>query len=145
MPLPWYLHSDPPSADEWQSASDAVRDALKTIPFLTSPSAATFIGVGGTITSLASLELGLKQYDAQQVDGQRLSWEKISNIIRGLRTMSLARRKEHMAFDPHRADIILAGADILLGIMDVGGYSEILVSDRGLRYGLALREFGYVA
>jgi exopolyphosphatase/pppGpp-phosphohydrolase len=40
-----------------------------------------------------------------------------------------------------RADILLAGVLILSRFMERGGFQEAMVSERGLRYGLALRDW----
>jgi exopolyphosphatase/pppGpp-phosphohydrolase len=44
-------------------------------------------------------------------------------------------------FDPARADILVAGAVLLHAVMKEGSFRSIFVSDRSLRFGIALREF----
>jgi len=58
-----FLHADPPGADELEACAAAVRAELPEI----APRAA--VGVAGTLTTLAALDLGLAEYDRERVDG----------------------------------------------------------------------------
>lgn len=101
-----------------------------------------FIGVAGTVTTLAAIDLGLDHYDPVRVTGHLLSLERIRDIFDRLRVCTLEELRAIPQIHAGRADILLAGTAILIEIMEWLNQGEILVSDRGLRYGFALREAG---
>lgn len=89
-----------------------------------------FLGIGGTITTLAAIDLQMGTYDAQVVQGYRLSRERIEAIIMDLRYKSSEERKQVLGLPAGRADIIVAGAEILTSFMDAYEVPYLLVSDR---------------
>jgi exopolyphosphatase/guanosine-5'-triphosphate,3'-diphosphate pyrophosphatase len=103
------------------------------------------IGVGGTGTTLAALALNLETYESQKVDGFWLQKTVLESFIHRMAEMRLAQRKAYLKLDPARADIILAGCLIMKVFMAQAQCEQILISDRGLRYGIALREFGLIS
>ncbi len=94
------------------------------------------VGIGGTITTLAALDLSLKRYDSKKVHGYVLSADKVKDFLLKLSNLTLLRRKKLLRLDPARADIIVAGVAILLSFMETFHFSQIRVSDKGLRWGL---------
>lgn len=99
------------------------------------------VGVGGTITTLAGLELGLSTYDPNRVDGFWVPFSKIEYWYEKLASLSPEKRRALFKFDPDRADILPAGLLILKTLCTLGNFEKILVSDRGLRFGIALQQF----
>ncbi len=128
-----HLPSDPPTDDELESCAAAVRSAL---PDGSRPEQA--IGVAGTITSLAALDLGLAEYDSERVHGHRLSLDGVQHQLSRLASMPLAERREEPALDPDRAPVIVAGAIILHGVLVHLGLDEIEASERDILHGVAL-------
>ena len=94
------------------------------------------VGIGGTITTLAALDLSLKRYDSKKVHGYVLSADKVMNFLLQLSNLPLSKRKKLLHLDPDRADIIVAGVAILLSFMETFHFSRIRVSDKGVRWGL---------
>jgi exopolyphosphatase/guanosine-5'-triphosphate,3'-diphosphate pyrophosphatase len=129
-----FLASDPPSQGELRSLADAIRAVLSEHDF----SASHGIGVAGTVTSLAALDLGLVEYDAERVDGHRLSEAAVEAQLERLATLPLAERREVPGLEPERAPVIVAGAAILLETMRYLGLAEIEVSERDILDGAAL-------
>ena len=105
----------------------------------TETSATTAIGVAGTITSLAALDLGLVEYDRDRVHGHRLERRggraRSSSASPRCRLPSGARCP---ALEPERAPVIVAGAMILREVMRHFGLDAIEVSERDILYGIAL-------
>ena len=100
------------------------------------------IGVAGTVTTLAAIELGLKAYDPKLVSGHYLSRETIDRIAYSIRPMTVPEMlTEYPQIQEGRADIILAGIMILQECLQRLGAGGIVASDRGLRYGMALHDF----
>jgi exopolyphosphatase / guanosine-5'-triphosphate,3'-diphosphate pyrophosphatase len=132
-----FVHHDPPRPDEIIAITAAVDAALAAVPFARpGATATTLVGVAGTVTSLAAMAESLVSYDPARVHGYRLSQEALAEQIARLRVGTQAARERIIGLDPRRADVILAGALILQRIAAAAGVSEILVSDRGIRWGL---------
>ena len=93
-------------------------------------------GTGGTVTSMAAVKLGLRPYDGNAVQGQLLSLEEVQNQIRLYASCSMEMRRNIPGLSPKREEVILAGACIVLGMMQSFSAASCLVSDRGLRHGL---------
>ncbi len=94
------------------------------------------LGVGGTITTLAGVDLGLSVYDSERIHQHRLSNRVVNEIVENLSHMSLEERKKQPGLQPERADIIIAGILILQVIMEVFEYKSLLVSEHDILYGL---------
>jgi exopolyphosphatase / guanosine-5'-triphosphate,3'-diphosphate pyrophosphatase len=129
-----FLDSDPPSADELRALRDAIRAVLAEhdLP------AAYAVGVAGTITSLAALDLDLVEHEPGRVHGHLMSEAGIAAQLGRLAALPLAERREVPGLEPERAPVIVAGAAILLEVMRYLGVSEIAVSERDLLDGAAL-------
>ena len=125
-----HLHSDPPLPDELDAAARDVRALLP--PF--EPSAA--IGVDGTITTLAALELG--GYDAERMHGFNLTREAVERQLQRLASLPLSARRELPGLEPERAPVILGGAVIVREVLDRYGLDGLEVSERDLLHGAAL-------
>ncbi|MDN5344254.1 MAG: exopolyphosphatase / guanosine-5-triphosphate,3-diphosphate pyrophosphatase [Clostridia bacterium] len=100
------------------------------------------IGTGGTITTVAALELGLVSYQPELVHGTRLSLEQIQSWHRRLAAMNLAERKGLPGLQPERADIIVAGITILEVVLAGLAARGLLVSEADLLWGLLLEQAG---
>ncbi|HHW71047.1 MAG TPA: hypothetical protein GX392_06930 [Clostridiales bacterium] len=96
------------------------------------------IGTGGTVTSLAVIDLELELYEQNKIHGYKLSQRRVLSIFNRLKVMSLDERKNVKGLQPERADIILPGIYILIVAMDIIGASEIVVSDKDILEGLLL-------
>ena len=137
-----HLASDPPLASELDAARADTRRALGELEagyVDLAERSPRVVGVAGTITTLAAHVLGVAPYDAARVHGARLDARAITAASAELARMPLAARKALPAIDPRRADVIVAGALIVEEILAWAGADELVVSDRGVRWGLAKR------
>ena len=132
-----FLH-DPPSGVELESAIEIVEQSLQHAPTF---AGSTLIGVAGTATSLAILAQGLPDFDMRAVTGFRLRRDRVEELFQMLSTLPSARVRSLSSVMQGRHDIILAGTLILREIMFHFGFDELIVSERGVRYGLVLREW----
>lgn len=98
------------------------------------------VGVGGTCTSLAAIDLGLAEYRREKVQGHTLARDRIKEMADNLWHMTLEQRRGVPGLQPERADIIVAGAAILLASMQVLQVTQITVSDSDILLGVA-RQF----
>ena len=129
-----HIRSDPARASEIAAVEAEITRRLADVPFPSPP--LTLVGTAGTVTSLAAMSLGLASYDPQIVHGHRLTLAALEREIARLRASTQAEREKMAGLDPKRADVILAGACILRQIAAAASVPEILVSDRGIRWGL---------
>jgi exopolyphosphatase/guanosine-5'-triphosphate,3'-diphosphate pyrophosphatase len=132
-----FLGSDPPTDAEIQGCAAAVRALLQErVPEDVRPPAA--IGVAGTVTSLAALDLGLDEYDAARVHGHLVSREAVADQLRRLAAVPVAARREIRPLEPERAPVIVAGVVILAAVLDHFGLDAIEASERDILDGAAL-------
>jgi len=96
------------------------------------------VGVASTITTLAALDLGLEQYDRERVHGHVLTRDGAVAQLERLAALPLEERRSVPALDPERAPVIVAGAAILVAILDAYGLDGIRVSERDILDGAAL-------
>jgi exopolyphosphatase/guanosine-5'-triphosphate,3'-diphosphate pyrophosphatase len=133
-----FLFSDPPSADELARCAGAVRVLLaENVPGETRAATAA-VGVAGTVTTLAALDLGLEHYDRERVDGHRLAATSARAQLERLAALPLAERREVPSLEPERAPVIVAGAVILTEILDAFGLDAVDASEHDILDGAAL-------
>ena len=113
----------------------SVEAARALLPELEPESA---VGVAATITTLAALDLGLDEYDRSRVDGHVLTRDGARAQLERLAALTLEERREVPALEPERAPVIVAGAAILVAILDAYRLESIRVSERDLLDGAAL-------
>ncbi|HZE29558.1 MAG TPA: hypothetical protein VE055_05630 [Gaiellaceae bacterium] len=102
---------------------------------------AALVGMGGALTNLAAVRHGLATYDPDVVQGTVLDRTEVDRQIDLYRSRTAERRREIVGLQPARAEVILAGACIVLTVLDKLHCDELTVSDRGLRHGLLVERF----
>jgi exopolyphosphatase/guanosine-5'-triphosphate,3'-diphosphate pyrophosphatase len=127
-----FLHGDPPTADELDACAAHARDALPPLE----PAGA--IGVAGTITTAAAMDIDVEPYDPARTHGHRLSRESLERLLDRLASLPLVERKRSRCLDPARAPVIVAGLVILREILSAYELEGIEVSERDILHGTAL-------
>jgi exopolyphosphatase/guanosine-5'-triphosphate,3'-diphosphate pyrophosphatase len=130
-----FVHTDPPDPQELDECARAVHAILEELVQVKAQSA---IGVAGTVTTLAALDLGLERYDRKRVHAHRLTTAGARTQLERLAALPLHQRRELPAIEPDRAPVIVAGAVILVSILDHFGLEEIDVSEHDILDGIAL-------
>ncbi len=125
-----FLGSDPPSRPELAAASGYVRSLLPPLH------AAGAIGVAGTVTTLATIDLGDAEYDPERTHGHRLSLAAVDEQLERLAAMTTDERVA-LGIEPGRASVIVAGVIVLREVMTAYDLSEIEVSERDVLHGAA--------
>jgi exopolyphosphatase/guanosine-5'-triphosphate,3'-diphosphate pyrophosphatase len=101
----------------------------------------TLVGLAGTITTLGAVALGLDEYDSSRVHLSHMSLGQVRDLTNRLLGMTPQERKAIPSMHPGRADVIGAGALILLAIMERVAPSlatpEVVVSERDILDGIA--------
>jgi exopolyphosphatase/guanosine-5'-triphosphate,3'-diphosphate pyrophosphatase len=98
--------------------------------------------VAGTVTTIYTVHHRIDPYDAARVHGGTLTRAQLEQVVDTLCTLPLAERRNLPGLQPKRADVIPAGALILLEALRALGLDQCRVSDRGLRWGLMAHRFG---
>lgn len=128
----------PPTAKQIAMFREQLDSAIRSYELTALPNV-PFVGTAGTITSLAAVDHNLKAYDATRIDGTTIAYERVVYWADRLLTLPLTRILELAPGVLHgRADVFPAGVCILEAVMRRYSVSELLVSDRGLRFGWAL-------
>jgi exopolyphosphatase/guanosine-5'-triphosphate,3'-diphosphate pyrophosphatase len=135
-----HVTSDPPAPEQLARIHADVRAALSELP--APDRALPLVGVAGTVTTLAALHQELASYDGARVHGSRLMREDVLNLTQRLGMLSTAARQILPGLDVKRADVIVAGAIITCEVLSWSGAPELIVSDRGVRWGLVQRLLG---
>ena len=94
------------------------------------------LGTSGTVTTLASVHLGLPQYDRNAVDGLNVPSESMRDICANLAQMPPPDRRKLPCIGQERADLVVAGCAILDAILDIWPAPRLGVADRGIREGI---------
>jgi len=135
-----FLHGDPPRPEELSQALSVVHDYLddveREIPAVNE--AARLVGLAGTVTTIAAIEMGLPGYDRDRIHHFRLTRAAAEDVFRTLATEKRADRIHNPGLEEARADVIVGGCCVLVGVMRHFGFETCLVSEADILDGLAL-------
>ena len=131
-----HLASNPPSPTEVERLKREVRDiVMHECAYMPSQSP-LLAGVGGTVSLLAALDLGLTVYEPALLEGLAIGRARLDALIQRILSTSHEERRSWPVMGEGRADIVVAGA-IVVGLLAERFPSSALVcSTQGLRYGL---------
>ena len=135
-----FLHHDPPQPEELSaciSLTDAyLDDVVREIPAVAE--ARTLVGLAGTVTTVAAVEIGLETYDRDRIHHIHLTREAAEDVFRTLATESRADRVHNPGLEEARADVIVGGCCVLVALFRHLGFDEMIVSEADILDGLAL-------
>jgi len=149
-----HFRNDPPTSSEIEAVEadvlSAITRAERDVPI---QQAATFVGVAGTVTTIAALALELPAYDSARIHGLHLSATQVDHVTEMLLTSTHKERAALPSLHPGRVDVIGAGALILRTLMRrvgasvpdgrlAGGAAEIIVSEHDILDGITLSTLG---
>lgn len=137
------LHTDPPTPREMAAAREMIRErldeALRAVPV---QRARTWVGVAGTMTTIAALAAGLTVYDSAAIHLSRVGIERLLQVCDELIGMTRAQRAGLGPMHEGRADVIGAGAIVLeelaFALAERAGIEELIVSEHDILDGIAL-------
>lgn len=134
-----YLPSDPPRPEELTAALSIVAahldDVSRGLPQLAE--GPTFVGLGGTFTTMAAVEIGLQPYDRDAIHRFELTREAAEDVFRTMVTEPLADRVHNPGLPEARARTILGGSCAVVAIMRYFGLERVVVSEDDLLDGIA--------
>ncbi|MBB5120119.1 exopolyphosphatase [Streptomyces eurocidicus] len=130
--------SDPPAADRVAAMKADIEAALdlaeETVPLA---EAKTLVGLAGSVTTVAAIALGLREYDWSVIHHSRISLERVQEITDELLTSTHEQRAAIPVMHPGRVDVIAAGALVLRAVMERTGAREVVVSEHDILDGIA--------
>ena len=133
-----HLRSDPPTSAEVAAARADIDAALDVVEAKIPVAAArTFVGLAGSVTTVAALAMGLDSYDAKRIHHSRISAAAVDGQATRLLAQTRAERARLAVMHPGRVDVIGGGALVLTRIMSRFGFGEVLVSEHDILDGLA--------
>ena len=133
-----FLRSDPVQEEEWEKMERKIQGYLVTIPHSQEP--ISMVAVGGTATTLASVEQGLEDFIAEKIHHFVLGKEALKNQLLLYRSKTIDERRKISGLPIARADVILAGGAILYLAMEELKCPSVLISCHGVRYGLLYKK-----
>jgi exopolyphosphatase/guanosine-5'-triphosphate,3'-diphosphate pyrophosphatase len=107
----------------------------------TAPVPDALIGMGGAVTNMVAVKLGLATYAPDAVQGAALTRSDVERQIEQYRSCPAKERQAIIGLQPGRAEVILAGACIVKTVMEKFRMAALTVSDRSLRHGLLIERF----
>lgn len=149
--VPWGVVSLTDTVGDWVDTAEGRAERYRRMRHLVTDGFAPFarrikasralgdlrlLGTSGTVTTLASLHLGLPHYDRRAVDGLIVPAQSMHDISARLSSMSVCDRRQLPCIGPDRADLVVAGCAILESILDIWPATRLGVADRGIREGI---------
>ena len=137
-----YIHHDPPRPEELVACLSLAElhldDLARAIPQI--GGGCRLVGVAGTITTAAAVELGLMEYDREQIHHMVLTKEAAEDVFRTLAVEAREDRVHNPGLEEARADVIVAGLCILVSVMRYFDFDACLVSETDILDGLVLSQ-----
>jgi exopolyphosphatase/guanosine-5'-triphosphate,3'-diphosphate pyrophosphatase len=134
-----HLCADPPSAAQIAATVADVRAAIavaaRDVPIA---QAATFVGVAGTVTTLAAIVHGLPSYDPAAIHGSTMTAAQVAEVTDRLLAMTHEQRAALPVMHPGRVDVIGGGALILRELVAAAGVASVVASEHDILDGIAL-------
>jgi exopolyphosphatase/guanosine-5'-triphosphate,3'-diphosphate pyrophosphatase len=129
--------SRPPLPEAVEALEAHVAGQLVHACALMPTSAPLLAGVGGTVTVMGMLDQKMVNYDPALLEGYLILSERANSLIHGILTSSHKERRSWPAMGEGRADIVVAGALVVRGLLRRFPSAGLVCSTQGLRYGLA--------
>jgi exopolyphosphatase/guanosine-5'-triphosphate,3'-diphosphate pyrophosphatase len=137
-----YIEHDPPKPEELVAclsvAETHLDDVLREIPIIRG--ARQLVGLAGTVSTAAAVEIGLAEYDRDQIHHFRLTREAIEDVFRTLVTESRRDRRHNPGLEEGRVDTIVGGMCILTRIVRYFDAEDVLVSEADILDGLIMSQ-----
>lgn len=100
-----------------------------------------FVGIGGTFTTITAIDLKLRSYQPERVNGHQLSLDRLYDIFAELNAMNEMQRTAVVGLETKRAPLILYGLMIFIVFMEMHTINAVTTTDYGLRFGVANKFF----
>jgi exopolyphosphatase / guanosine-5'-triphosphate,3'-diphosphate pyrophosphatase len=134
-----HLHDDPPTGAQISATVADLNVAIDRAALdVRLETAATFVGVAGTVTTVAAIALGLQHYDADAIHASVLPAQTVCDVVDRLLRMSRDERAALPVMHPGRVDVIAGGALVLRTLIERVGARQLTVSEHDILDGIAM-------
>jgi exopolyphosphatase / guanosine-5'-triphosphate,3'-diphosphate pyrophosphatase len=131
-----HMHSDPPTPEQIDALATEVKSIIMHDCALMPSRVPLLVGVGGTVTVLASMDRELSAYDPVLLEGWCIRPARLASLVERLvQSRQEDRRGQHIIGEG-RADIVAAGALVISLLSERFPSAGLICSTQGLRYGL---------
>ena len=134
-----WIHSDPPAPEELHAVVNVttqyLEDVVREHPVMRE--AKTMVGLAGTVSTVAAVEIGLPEYDRDRIHHFTLTRAAAEDVFRTLATEARADRIHNPGLEEARADVIVGGTAVLVSVMRFFHAPSLLVSEADILDGLA--------
>lgn len=134
-----WIQSDPPAPEELHACisvtTQYLEDVVREHPVMRE--AKTLVGLAGTVSTVAAVEIGLPAYDRSQLHHFTLTRAAAEDVFRTLATEARADRIHNPGLEPERADVIVGGCCALVSVLRFFDAPSLLVSEADILDGLA--------
>lgn len=125
-----FIQNDPPTAEELRALNAQAVDFLKgTLREYEDYKPYKLVGIGGTATTVSTIKQKMQIYDSEAVHQSEITREELNAIAQDLSAKTLEERRAIAGLEAKRADIIIAGVNILNDILYVTGQNHFIVCD----------------
>jgi exopolyphosphatase / guanosine-5'-triphosphate,3'-diphosphate pyrophosphatase len=106
------------------------------------PGPPRLVGTAGAVTTLAAMQLKLREYDVQKVNNLMVTRDQVADLAARMCGLTEAERARLIGIEPGKAGVMVAGALIILGILEMCRQDSLVVIDAGLLEGVLLEVAG---
>jgi exopolyphosphatase/guanosine-5'-triphosphate,3'-diphosphate pyrophosphatase len=132
-----FIKSDKPTHSELKDMRGYVKDRIRpAINKVKVKDGLNLVGVAGTITTIAAIDLKLEKYNSERIHHHILTGKRVNNIYHLLCGLTLKERRRVRGLQPERADIIIGGVVVLIEIMGLLETGSLTVSEQDILDGI---------
>lgn len=133
-----FMKTDPVQPSEIEKLRRFVRSEMKSSFPEERPAVQTFIGSGGTVTTLANMVMSMRRQTYSTSHGFEVLRSEVVHLLAMLVRKDIKSLRNIPGLNPDRADIIVAGLVVIDEMMKFFGANMLLVNERGIREGLII-------
>lgn len=127
------LTDRPPAPEQLEAARAHVSNLFEGVS-----ASGVVVGVAGTWTSLAAVDLGLHVYDPDLVHHHQMGRRSLEAMIDRFASMTIEQTAAIPSLDPKRAPVILSGALVAAAVFEVADIDTVTISERDSLDGVAI-------
>jgi exopolyphosphatase/guanosine-5'-triphosphate,3'-diphosphate pyrophosphatase len=134
----------PAKRKQLEELRDHVAAELAQAPWLAEGGAqggGRLVGTGGTVRNLAAAAQRAAGLPSNGVQGMVIERDALDELVQRLAALPAAERASVPGIKPARADLILAGAVVVQGVLRAGGFEALETTEAGLREGVFFERY----
>jgi exopolyphosphatase/guanosine-5'-triphosphate,3'-diphosphate pyrophosphatase len=131
----------PAKRRQLEELRDHVAAELTQAQWLTATAGGRLIGTGGTVRNLAAAAQRAAGLPSNGVQGMVVEREALDELVARLAALPASERATVPGIKPARADLILAGAVVVQGVLMAGGFEAMETTEAGLREGVFFERY----